>query len=148
MYTHAGAGWSIRKMAAEDRDACIAIFRECVSDFPWRGDWQSQAPQLKRAFDLGRSFVASEPHAGTIGFLTLQMPAAYVDHLFVDEDWRFCGVARGLVTVARRLAGKPLSLDVDLKNMGARRAYEALGWRVEAQARRSQQGGQLRLVSP
>jgi GNAT superfamily N-acetyltransferase len=148
MYTHASAGWSIRKMAAEDRDACLAIFRECVSAFPWRGDWQGQVPQLKRAFEIGRSFVATEPRAGTVGFLTLQLPQCYVDHLFVHEDWRFCGVARGLISVARRLAGKPLSLDVDLKNMGARRAYEALGWRVEARAQGKHTGGQLRLVSP
>ena len=52
----------------------------------------------------------------------------YVDHLFVHEDWRFCGIGRGLLHVARAEAGEPLELDVDIQNVQGRKAYLALGW--------------------
>jgi len=76
------------------------------------------------------------------------MPQDYIDHLFVDRDWRFCGVARGLLEVARQQATGPLSLDVDAENMGARRAYEALGWQVVASTSSTGKARQMRLVSP
>ena len=92
MYTHKGAGWSIRPYAAGDGSACVAIFRDCLADFPWRGDWRAFLPPLHAALINSRALVAVEPQAGLVGFLTLQTPSAYVDHLFVREDWRFCGI--------------------------------------------------------
>jgi GNAT superfamily N-acetyltransferase len=78
----------------------------------------------------------------------LQLPQDYIDHLFVATDWRFCGVARGLLEVARQSASGALSLDVDTENMGARRAYEALGWQVVASTTTNTKARQMRLVSP
>ena len=76
------------------------------------------------------------------------MRTGYVDHLFVDEDWRLCGVGRGLLEVARYEAARPLILDVDMQNVAARRAYEKLGWHVVVDAKPLRPGQQVRLVSP
>ncbi len=103
---------------------------------------------LRRALGPQNALVAEEPDAGIIGFLTLQMAQGYVDHMFVDRDWRFCGVARGLLEVARVHVNGTLSLDVDTENLGARRAYEALGWQVVASTTANGKARQMRLVSP
>lgn len=115
---------------------------------PWRARHRGQHLALRRALEGQPAWVAEEPNAGIIGFLTLQVPADYIDHLFVDEDWRFCGVARGLLEVARREAEGPLSLDVDTENLTARRAYEALGWQVVASTGSAGRARQMRLVGP
>ena len=114
MYKHAGAGWSIRPFTLNDRISCLRIFSDCLRDFPWRGDWKAYLPVLQNAFVSSRVLVAEEPSAGMIAFLTVQMRTGYVDHLFVDEDWRLCGVGRGLLEVARYEAARPLILDVDM----------------------------------
>lgn len=148
MYKHAGAGWSIRPFTRNDRISCLRIFSDCLRDFPWRGDWKAYLPVLQNAFVSSRVLVAEEPSAGMIAFLTVQMRTGYVDHLFVDEDWRLCGVGRGLLEVARNEAAKPLILDVDMQNVAARRAYEKLGWHVVVDAKPLRPGQQVRLISP
>jgi hypothetical protein len=50
--------------------------------------------------------------------------------------------------VARQGATGALSLDVDAENLGARRAYEALGWQVVASTGSTSKARQMRLVSP
>lgn len=148
MYTHAGAGWSIRAFTRNDRISCLRIFRDCLRAFPWRGEWQAYLPVLQNAFASARVLVAQEPSAGVIGFLTLNMSTGYVDHLFVHDDWRLCGVGRGLLDVAQSEAGTCLTLDVDEQNVGARKAYEHMGWQVVADARPLRPGQQVRLMSP
>jgi GNAT superfamily N-acetyltransferase len=148
MYSHAGAGWTIRPFNRNDRIPCLRIFRDCLRAFPWRGDWQAFLPTLQNAFASARVFVATEPSAGVIGFLTVNVATGYVDHLFVHEDWRLCGVGRGLLDVAHGEAGKPLTLDVDMQNTAARKAYENMGWRVVADAPPLRPRQQIRLVSP
>ena len=148
MYTHAGAGWQIREYRKTDGQACMSIFMACLRQFPWRGAPRPYVSRLIRSLPTSKIWVAEEPHAGIIGFLTLQPAEAYVDHLFVHEDWRFCGVGRGLLDVARAEADRPLTLDVDAQNFGARKAYESLGWKVGAAAGEASGRGQIRLVSP
>ena len=148
MYTHAGAGWTIRPFVRNDRVPCLRIFRDCLRAFPWRGDWQAFLPALQNAFASARVLVAVEPSAGVIGFLTLNVSTGYVDHLFVQEDWRLCGVGRGLLEIARSEAAKPLILDVDMQNVAARRAYEKMGWQVVVDAKPMRPGQQVRLISP
>jgi GNAT superfamily N-acetyltransferase len=148
MYKHAGAGWSIRPFGAADGGACLAIFRDCLTGMPWRVRNRGQYMILRRALGPQNAWVAEEPEAGIIGFLSLQLPQDYIDHLFVDPDWRFCGVARGLLEVARQGAAGTLSLDVDAENLGARRAYEALGWQEVASTGSAGKARQMRLVSP
>ncbi len=148
MYTHAAAGWHIRDYVTRDGQACMSIFLSCLRKFPWRGTPRPYVARLIRSLPHSRIWVAEEPNAGVIAFLTLQTPEAYIDHLFVHEDWRFCGVGRGLLDVAREEAGQPLTLDVDAQNFGARKAYETLGWRVAASAGESGGRSQIRLVSP
>lgn len=97
----------------------------------------------------GDAYVAAEAHAGPVGFLTLIDLTTYVDHLFVNPDWRLCGVARGLLETAREDIGESLTLDVDQKNAGARAAYAALGWQEAAFKPHSRiPGGQVRLIGP
>lgn len=148
MYEHLAAGWSVRPFASSDRAACFIIFRRCLGEFPWRGDWRAYVPALDKALGHARGFVAEEPNAGVIGFLTLQPQTAYVDHVFVSRDWRLCGVGRGLLEVARGEAGRALTLDVDTDNHAAREAYEALGWRMAADTRLTRHGPQVRLIGP
>ncbi|MEL6244779.1 MAG: GNAT family N-acetyltransferase [Pseudomonadota bacterium] len=125
--THA-AGWSIRRFEGVDAPACAMIFRSCLEAFAWRGRPQVYIGPLYESLRTAVSWVAEEPRAGVVGFLTLQPRAAYVDHVFVDEDWRFCGIGRGLLAEARAYAGWPLTLTVDAENQFARGAYEAMGW--------------------
>lgn len=148
MYKHQGAGWTIRAFETSDARVCHRIFRDCVAHFPWRGDIANYLPALKRALDLDAAYVAHEPQAGVIGFITMQPATRYVDHLFVTGDWRLCGVGRGLIAVAREQAGGPLTLDVDTQNTTARKAYEALGWQMMADAPPARRRQQLRLISP
>jgi GNAT superfamily N-acetyltransferase len=150
MYTHDAAGWSIRPFSQNDRAAVFHIFRRCLKEFPWRGDWRAYQPSLQASLmaPLAQKFVAEEPSAGVVGFITLQTQSAYVDHLFVDADWRLCGVGRGLLEVAREAAGRSLSLDVDEDNHRARDAYAALGWRMVAETRLTRHGAQVRLIGP
>lgn len=148
MYIHFGAGWSIRPLEAADIAGCRDIFTDCLLTMPWRGSHRGQHLALRRALESQPGWIAEEPNAGIIGFLTLQPPADYVDHLFVDEDWRLCAVARGLLKVARQEAHGPLSLDVDTENLVARRAYEALGWQVVASTGGVGRARQMRLVGP
>lgn len=148
MYKHAGSGWSIRPFEADDVAACVGLFRDCLKDMPWRERNRGQYLILRRALGPSNAFVAEEPNAGIVGFLTLQLQQDYIDHLFVDRDWRFCGVARGLLEVARQTAAGPLSLDVDTDNLGAHKAYAALGWQVVASTTSTGKARQKRLVSP
>jgi GNAT superfamily N-acetyltransferase len=148
MYTHPAAGWSIRPFARGDRAACFHIFRTCLKAFPWRGDWRAYGPALDQALAEAQAFVAEEPNAGVVGFLTLQPQTAYIDHLFVAADWRLCGIGRGLLEVAREEAGRTLTLDVDSDNLSARKAYEALGWGTVADTRQTRHGPQVRLIGP
>lgn len=138
----------IRPLETADIPSCRDIFTDCLQGMPWRAAHRGQHLTLRRALESQPAWVAEEPNAGIIGFLTLQVPADYVDHLFVDEDWRLCGVARGLLEVARCEAEGPLSLDVDTDNLAARRAYEALGWQVVASTGGGSRGRQMRLVGP
>ncbi|MFN7055735.1 N-acetyltransferase family protein [Hyphomonas sp.] len=138
----------IRPLETADIPSCRDIFTDCLQDMPWRAAHRGQHLTLRRALEGQPGWVAEEQNAGIIGFLTLQVPADYVDHLFVAEDWRLCGVARGLLEVARREAEGPLSLDVDTDNITARRAYEALGWQVVASTGGGSRGRQMRLVGP
>lgn len=148
MYQHAGAGWSIRPFTAADVGPCLAIFRECLTQMPWRIRNRDQYMILRRSLTPLNAWVATEPDAGVIGFLTLQLAQDYIDHLFVDPDWRLCGVARGLLEVARQGAIGALSLDVDAENLRARRTYEALGWQLVAGTGSTSKARQMRLVSP
>ena len=145
---HPAAGWSIRKFRAADIDACTDIFVDCFRDFDWRRRRVVQLEPLKQTISATDGWVASEDHAGVVGFITLDTANAYVPYLFVDRDWRFCGIGRGLLSAARDQAGRPLELNVDAPNRFARQAYEAMGW-SETGARARENGVlSIRLRSP
>lgn len=73
----------------------------------------------------------------------------YIPYLFIDMDWRLCGIGTSLLALARRTSGKPLMLDCDAGNKAALAAYEAMGWHVVVGApRRKVPFRQVRLISP
>ena len=128
MLTHPAAGWRIRPYRHVDAPRCRRIFEECLADFVWRGQPEPYLHALADSLHRARSWVAEEAQAGVVGFLTMLRDRPYVDHLFVQHDWRFCGVGRGLLETARTEAGEPLELDVDEQNVRGRKAYLAMGW--------------------
>ena len=147
LLTHISAGWFIRPCVRSDQAAMEGLFLDCLDDFPWRVGPVDELVRLRQTLRVSRCLVAQEASAGLVGFLTLEREKPYVAHLFVDRDWRLCGVGAGLLEVARNLARAPLELDVDVQNEGARRAYEAMGW-VEKVGASSSRPGQTRMSGP
>lgn len=147
LLSHPGAGWAVRHWRRDDYPRIEVIFRECLQAFPWRGPAREEVLRLRQALSTNVAFVTVEKHAGVVGFLTLEQSKAYVPHVFVDRDWRFCGVGSGLLQVAREFIGRPLQLDVDIQNEAAIEAYTALGWRERARVGRGR-NDQVRLIGP
>ena len=147
LLTHPGAGWSVRHWRRDDYPQIEVIFRDCLKVFPWRGPETTEIVRLRQTLSANVGFVSVEKRAGVIGFLTLEQGKAYVPHVFVDHDWRLCGVGSGLLSVARRFVGQPLQLDVDIQNEAAIDAYTALGWRERAKVGRGRHE-QVRLIGP
>lgn len=147
LMTHPGAGWSIRHWRREDYPSIERIFKHCLKAFPWRGPEREEIIRLRQSLSANVAFVAVEKRAGVVGFLTLEQGKAYVPHVFVDEDWRFCGVGSGLLKTARGFVGRPLQLDVDVQNTAAIEAYTVLGWRERAKVGRGR-NEQVRLIGP
>ena len=145
--SHRAAGWKIRLRLSSDNAGIEALFETCLSRFPWRGSVTDEIVRLRQALNTNDCLVAHETHAGVVGFLILERPKAYVSHLFVDDDWRFCGVGSGLLGVARDMARSPLQLDVDVQNQPAMRAYKAMGW-VEKVGPDPSRNNQRRLSGP
>lgn len=141
------AGWSIRRFQQNDARPCIGIFRACLDAFAWRGPAQDVRP-LVASLVRFESWVAEEPNAGIVGFLTMDPLNAYIDHVFIHEDWRLCGIGGGLLETARQHAGQPLTLTVDRENRFARGAYEALGWEPTGESGGRGRNAWLRLRSP
>lgn len=148
--SHPGAGWSIRKWRRTDYPQVELIFRDCLAEFPWRGPERQEVQRLRRSLISADVFVASEPAAGLIGFMSFELVNAYIPHLFVASDWRFCGVAAAFLKLARQKANGPVQLDVDCLNEQAIAFYRAQGWRIRAPADRKSgviRQGQIRLIS-
>lgn len=145
--SHRSAGWEIRPHSRDDRSDIQRVFLNCLTEFPWRQNPQREVDTLLYDLKYSTVLVATEPDAGLIGFIVLLTDKAYVSHLFVDPDWRLCGVGGGLLNVGRTLTSRPLQLDVDAKNYGALLAYQALGW-TEAIANGHVRSNQRRLLGP
>lgn len=145
--SHRAAGWSIRLRLKTDNSRIEAVFRDCLTAFTWRGQETEEIIRLRHALSVSDCLIAQEKQAGLVGFLILERPKAYVSHLFVDADWRLCGVGSGLLAVARDLARAPLQLDVDVQNGHAMRAYKAMGW-VEKVGTNPTRPEQKRLTGP
>ncbi|WP_158085656.1 GNAT family N-acetyltransferase [Henriciella aquimarina] len=145
--SHRAAGWHIRLRTTSDHAGIEAVFKSCLVEFPWRRPETDEVLRLRRTLSGCDCLVAHEAQAGIIGFLTLEREKAYVAHLFVHDDWRLCGVASGLLAVARDLARASLQLDVDEQNQKALKAYKAMGWTEKVGANPAR-GGQRRLSGP
>lgn len=147
LLSHPGAGWSIRRARPSDRSDIEAVFLRCLDDFAWRASPRTELIRMRRTILACDVLVAEEDAAGLIGFATVEELNAYIPHLFVDADWRLCGVGSGLLEVARDIAGQPLRLDVDAENIDAQAAYLAMGWTVASPAG-GRAGDQIRLIGP
>ncbi|MEL7546484.1 MAG: GNAT family N-acetyltransferase [Pseudomonadota bacterium] len=149
--THSGAGWSIRKWRRTDYPQVELIFRDCLSEFSWRGPERDELRRMRQTLVAADVYVAAEPAAGLVGFMSFEPVNAYVPHLFVAADWRFCGVASSLLAVARARAEGAVQLDVDCLNERAIAFYRSQGWSIRAPADRKSgviRRGQIRLISP
>jgi putative acetyltransferase len=71
--------------------------------------------------------VAADAEDRAVGFMGLA--EGMIDSLFVDPAYHGRGVGRALVEAARS-SGRTLSVDVNEHNIGARRFYERLGFKV------------------
>lgn len=147
LMTHRAAGWKIRLRMSSDNQGIEALFDDCLQDFPWRSSGSEETIRMRKALASSDCLIAHEAKAGVVGFLILERPKAYVSHLFVHRNWRFCGVGGGLLDVARDMARSPLQLDVDIQNEPAMRAYKAMGW-IEKVGAVTPRGGQRRLAGP
>ncbi len=147
MIDHPAAGWRIRAYEPEDALCCVRVFDRCFRTFAWRGARTPHVDPLLSALEETLAWVAEEPRAGIVGFLTLFPEQRHVEHLFVEADWRLCGIGRGLLDTARHAAHGALTLTVDAHNRPARQAYAALGWSTVAMGGDGA-GAWLRLVSP
>ncbi|MEL7128592.1 MAG: GNAT family N-acetyltransferase [Pseudomonadota bacterium] len=146
---HDGAGWSLRPFEERDFRQVHAIFRTCFAAFPWRGRYRlSNSSDLGRAIGAHTTWVAEEPYAGIVGFMIFEPRTGYVSHVFIDQDWRLCGISTAFLKAARQKVGHALSLDVDERNRTARRAYAALGWKVAAKTPHPRNSDQIRLIGP
>jgi len=149
--SHPGAGWSIRKWQRTDYPKVELIFRDCLAEFSWRGPDRVEVQRMRRTLISADVYVAVEPAAGLIGCMSFEPINAYIPHLFVDSDWRFCGVASAFLNLARERANAPIELDVDCLNEKAIAFYRAQGWTIRAPADRKSgviRRGQIRLISP
>jgi len=143
------AGWGIRLFKSGDAVGMKRVFEGCLRDFPWRGSILSEWRNLKASAKGSDILVAEEPSAGIVGFMVIDFSKSYISHVFVDIDWRLCGIGRAFLDIARETTGKSLALDVDEDNTAAQHAYKALGWQVVAPAKSEGAGyRQIRMVSP
>lgn len=147
MLDHPAAGWRIRAYESRDRAACRSVFQTCVEEFEWLNRGQPAPERFARPSSGLRTYVAEVDPAGPVGFIMFSLPAGYVHYLLVEPDWRFCGIGRALLQVARKAAGGPLYLDTDVENVRARAAYRAFGF--SESGTRTDEGRRLvRLVGP
>lgn len=148
MLEHEAAGWKIRAHTRDDAAAIERVFRETFVEFPWRESRKERdVERVRYLLQTSTVMVAEEDQAGVVAFLILQAEAAYVSHIFVQQDWRFCGIAGGLLQVGRSISGQRLRLDVDVDNEQAISAYTSLGWKETVDHGRPGVG-QVRLIGP
>lgn len=146
---HPNAGWVIRPLIRGDVSGALSVFEACLAEFPWRSSFESERAHLFQSAVNSDVLIASEPQAGVVGFMVADLSTGYISHLFVDIDWRLCGIGTAFLDLAREASGKQLVLDVDEENAAGRAAYEALGWRVTEGARKTNRGyKQVRMISP
>ncbi|MEO0881105.1 MAG: GNAT family N-acetyltransferase [Pseudomonadota bacterium] len=146
---HPNAGWVIRPLMQGDVGQALGVFETCLAEFPWRESFAKERAHLFQSAVNSDVLIASEAQAGVVGFMVADLSTGYVSHLFVDLDWRLCGIGSAFLALAREASGQPLVLDVDEGNSGGRAAYESLGWRIAEPARMTGRGyRQVRMISP
>lgn len=132
LMAHLCAGWEIRPHARHDRAGIQQVYASCLKEFPWPFARHTEPEGLEYVLSYTTTLVATEPSAGIVGFMILNTETGYLSHLFVDPDWRFCGIGSGLMDVGRVLCSTPLIMELDLRNAHARAACAAAGWQEMA----------------
>lgn len=99
--------------------------------------WHAGHPYAPRTVDLavfrretaGRELVvAVSPAGAVVGFAGVDVPGAFIHHLYVAPEAAGRGVGQGLLAAALRLAGGRATLKCQLRNTRALRFYEREGW--------------------
>ncbi len=96
--------------------------------FTWRPQDYFQAsllPALSKDETIWLAYFGDMP----VGFLSLYREGHFVHSLYVDPDAQHLGVGTALVSHARAVVGRPLTLKLDAPNLAAIAFYEATGWK-------------------
>ena len=125
---------SLRPYDAKDEDAAVAL---------WLSSWQTAYPQIDFAQRLdwwrerwrneltkSADIVIAEAGDETIGFVTVDPQARYLDQIVVAPEHGASGVGKALIAVAKQLSPTGLELHVNTDNARAIRFYEKLGFSI------------------
>jgi putative acetyltransferase len=129
-----GLAVSLRPYEAKDEDAAVAL---------WFCSWQTAYPQIDFAQRLdwwrerwrneltkSADIVIAEAGDETIGFVTVDPQARYLDQIVVAPEHWASGVGKALIAVAKQLSPTGLELHVNTDNARAIRFYEKLGFSI------------------
>lgn len=147
LLTHRSAGWEIRPHTRDDRAGIKRVYDICMHHYPWQFSPDQSAESLEYALSYTSALVAIVPGAGVVGFMILNSETGFVSHLFVEPDWRFCGIGSGLLEVGKVLTARPLQQQLDVRNRIGRAACAAMGW-TEMVSEGGSPGWQIRLIAP
>lgn len=121
---------AIRRSAAADTEALTGIWRSAVKathDFLSETDFREIETLVAEQYIPNASlWVAVDATDRPLGFMG--MTGSHVDSLFVAPDQRGTGLGTALMDHARKMAGLPLSVDVNEQNSQAVGFYERLGF--------------------
>src|SRR5437763_5676428 len=125
---------SLRPYTAADEDAAIEL---------WRRTWQQHYPHLdfaarvpwwrerwRRELVPTAMITVAEQDGALVGFVTVDPKTCYLDQIVVAPEVWGSGVARLLMSEARRLSPAGLELAVNADNGRAIRFYEKQGFVV------------------
>lgn len=145
LLTHRSAGWEIRPHSRDDREGIRRVYDICLHQYPWQFAPNTNPDALDYALSYTSALVATVRQTGIVGFMILNSETGFVSHLFVEPDWRLCGVGSGLLEVGKVLTPRPLQQQLDVRNRSGRAACAAMGW-TELVPESDSPGWQIRVI--
>ncbi|SEB34476.1 putative acetyltransferase [Nitratireductor aquibiodomus] len=132
----------IRKARKDDLVDLMEIWRRSVRathDFLSESDFRAIEADVAGSYlPEARLWVAVDGRDSPLAFMGLT--AAHIDSLFVDPDARGKGLGAQLVTHARQVAGRRLTLEVNEQNEQALGFYQKMGFTVTGRSPRDGDG--------
>ena len=134
-----GVGMTIRPATQQDLETIRALWEELYAEMPepehQQKAWAEVVDAVQRVIQENVALLAEED-GSAVGF-ALAWPknerTGYLSDLYVQSAHRRQGIGRELVReAASRLGRNVLTLDVDVRNEGARSLYRLLGFREQS----------------